>query len=444
MTELTTYKKPIYSLKVDGNNITASLQGRLINLTFTDNRGFDADQLDITLDDSDGKLDLPPRGAEVSLAFGWQESGLVEKGTFTVDEVGHSGAPDTLTIRARSADLRSGLSTMRERTWHQITVGDIIKTIASENDLIPSVSAALAGQLISHMDQTNESSISFLTRLASQFDAIATVKSGRLVFMHAGAGISASGKPLTKLVITRQSGDSHNFNIADRESFTHVKATYHDTAGATKGEIIWGKAEDDAENKHATQQTTSPAGKYKPIAKISKSRAVAKRLARKEWKRINKSKSLRAGYIGVKAPYNDRNLNVTSEVAYGLEDEQREHQSAANLAKRDAARTGKPANAIDHSADNIKTMRHVYASLESARRAARTEWRKIQRGMAEFSITLAYGNPDIIPETPTTVQGFKPAINSTDWLIAKATHSLSDNGYTTQINLEIKATEIPD
>ncbi|KAB8065723.1 phage tail protein I [Janthinobacterium violaceinigrum] len=43
---------------------------RLINLTLTLCRGDESDQLDISLDDSDGKLALPPRGAQIALALG--------------------------------------------------------------------------------------------------------------------------------------------------------------------------------------------------------------------------------------------------------------------------------------------------------------------------------------------------------------------------------------
>lgn len=437
----TSYKQPAFRLNVDGLDITTTVQDRLISLTLTDNRGFEADQLDITLDDGDGKLDLPARGAEVSLAFGWKDSGMVDKGSFTVDEVSHSGTPDTLTIRARSADLRAGLTTQRERSFHQQTVRQIVNTIAAENDLTPMVSTSLASQTVDHIDQTNESSANLLTRLAAQFDAIATVKGGRLLFIHSGAGVTASGKRLPTVTITRQSGDSHHFNIAERDSYSQVKASYHDTSLAIKGEVIWGRAEDDAEHNRAALAAAPPTGIYKPLTKLSKSRTAANRLARKEWRRMTTAQ--RAAYIGVKANYNDRNLDVNGTVTYGLADEQKARQSATRLAAADAARTGAPAVAIESSADDIKTLRHVYASQENARRAARAEWRRLQRGMAEFSITLAHGQPELIPETPATVQGFKPAIDSTDWIITKITHSMSDSGYTSQIALEIKATEIP-
>ncbi len=73
-----------------------------MSLTLTDNRGFEADQLDLELDDADGKIVLPRRGAVITLR--WLEGQpLFPKGAFTVDEIEHTGAPDRLTIRARSA-----------------------------------------------------------------------------------------------------------------------------------------------------------------------------------------------------------------------------------------------------------------------------------------------------------------------------------------------------
>ncbi|SUX74646.1 phage tail protein [Citrobacter freundii] len=52
-----------------------------------------------------------------------------------MDEIEHSGAPDRLTIRARSADFRETLNTRREKSWHQTTVGEAVKEIAARHNL---------------------------------------------------------------------------------------------------------------------------------------------------------------------------------------------------------------------------------------------------------------------------------------------------------------------
>ena len=71
--------------------------------------------------------------------------------------------------------------------------------------------------MIEHIDQTNESDANLLTRLANMFDAVFTVKDGKLLFLKTGFGVSASGKPLPAVHITRTSGDQHRFGVADRE-----------------------------------------------------------------------------------------------------------------------------------------------------------------------------------------------------------------------------------
>lgn len=88
-----------------------------------DNRGFEADQLDLELDNADGMIVLPRRGV-IHLALGWEGQPLFPKGGFTVNEIEHSGSPDWLTIRARSADFRETLNIRREKSWHQTTVGE--------------------------------------------------------------------------------------------------------------------------------------------------------------------------------------------------------------------------------------------------------------------------------------------------------------------------------
>lgn len=438
------HPRPIVQVTVDGISLDTVFKKRLISLTHTDNRGFEADTVEIELDDTDSALDLPPRGAILSLAIGWAATGLINKGTYTVDEISHQGAPDTLSIRARSADLRAGLTTQRERSWHNTTLAAIVQTIASENGLTPAIAPSLANQAIDHLDQTNESAVNLLTRLANRYDAIATVKEGRLIFISSGGGITASGKPIPAITITRGSGDQHQFTLADRQTYVAVRALYNDLAAAIKGEILWGNAEDSAErNIPPAQATPAASGQYKALATTFPSRAKALRAASAAWKTLKTNKAARAAYIGIKAKYNDRNLSASGEVTYGQADDEKKIKSAQRTAENDAAKAGTN-NAFHQSADNLKTLRHVYSSKANANRAARAEWRRLQRGMATFSLTLAKGDPTLFPETPATVSGYKPQIDSTDWIITRVTNTLSDAGYTQRLELEIKATEIPD
>ncbi|EFO3708333.1 phage late control D family protein [Escherichia coli] len=162
-------KTPAFSISIEGRDITTVLDNRLMGLTLTDNRGFEADQLELELDDADGKIVLPRRGAVITLALGWKGQPLFPKGAFTVDEIEHTGAPDRLTIRARSADFRETLNTRREKSWHKTTVGEVVKEIAARHKLKMALGKDLSDKPVEHIDQTNESDGSFLMRLARQY-----------------------------------------------------------------------------------------------------------------------------------------------------------------------------------------------------------------------------------------------------------------------------------
>ncbi|HGM4957386.1 TPA: phage late control D family protein [Serratia liquefaciens] len=220
---------PDFSLSLQEKDITQSIRKRLISLSLTDNRGFEADQLDIELDDSDGLMVMPQRNAVLALSLGWKGAALTPKGLFTVDEVEHHGSPDTLTIRARSADFRGSLNTRRDESYHGTTLSHIVQKVAARNKLKVTIAAGLGGIKVSHIDQTQETDAAFLTRLASLNGAVAVVKNGSLLFMRPCNGTTVNGKPLPVFTLTRQDGDRHSFSIADRDAYTGVTASWLNT-----------------------------------------------------------------------------------------------------------------------------------------------------------------------------------------------------------------------
>lgn len=234
------YPIPAFRLTVNDQDIAHIMSPRLMSLELTDNRGIEADQLSITLSDHDGLLSIPPKGAVIRLWLGWSDTGLVDKGTYTVDETEHSGAPDVLSIRARSADLRKGLKTKRERSWGNTTLGDVLGDVAIGNGLTANISGELDGLPILQLDQANESDANLITRLGEEFDAVITVKAGCLLCLPAGGGKSVSGMPLEHITLTRADGDQHRYLQADRDNYDGVRAYYYDINSAKKQEAIAG------------------------------------------------------------------------------------------------------------------------------------------------------------------------------------------------------------
>lgn len=234
------YPIPQWRVVLDGVDLTERIAPRLLDLTLTECRGGEADQLDLRIHDHDGKMALPKRGVRLSVALGWKATGLVDKGTFIVDEVEYSGAPDIIAVRARSADLTANVRIRRERSWHDTTLGAVLNTLAGEHNLTPRVSEALAKINLPHLDQANESDMNLLTRLGQRFDAVATVKAGAMVFAPIGAGTTATGKPLPTVTLTRRDGDQHQYSVADRDAYTGVRAYWMDKGKARRQSVLVG------------------------------------------------------------------------------------------------------------------------------------------------------------------------------------------------------------
>ena len=107
---------PDYMLMLDSRDITGNISDRLMSMTLTDNRGFEADQLDIELNDADGQVGLPVRGAVLTVYIGWKGFALVCKGKFTVDEVEHRASKSPASEScARSTSTSRRKHRLRER-----------------------------------------------------------------------------------------------------------------------------------------------------------------------------------------------------------------------------------------------------------------------------------------------------------------------------------------
>ncbi|WII94693.1 DNA primase [Moraxella haemolytica] len=236
------YPQPLWSVLVNGQSMTDGIHSRLISLTLTDNRGLLADTLEISLSDHDGTLAIPPKGALIELYLGWHTTAMVYKGSFIVNEITHQGTPDTLSIRAMSADLKETIRQKKERSFAKTTLDKIVQKIAHEHNLTAKIHPDLAKKDIYHLDQ-NESDISLLTRLATEFDATAMVKDDILLMMPLGVHESVSGEPLPTMVITRTLGDRHRYT-ENADSISGVRAHFYDIAKKDKVPVLVGTEDD--------------------------------------------------------------------------------------------------------------------------------------------------------------------------------------------------------
>ncbi|MGI0120274.1 contractile injection system protein, VgrG/Pvc8 family [Zooshikella sp. RANM57] len=220
--------QPTFNIFADDKDITYHIEKFLTDLSVTDEAGFQSDSLTLTVDDPNGILSVPKKGVHLRVYLGYQETGVAYVGEFIIDEPELSGPPDQIVIRGRGADLRNNLKSSKTRSWDRILLGDIVKKIAGEHQLKPKVAIQLAQQFIEHIDQTHESDLHFLTRLAKEYDAISKPAAGDLLFTHRNQSKTVSNKDLPALVLKRSDVISYRLVLADRSDIGHVVAYWQD------------------------------------------------------------------------------------------------------------------------------------------------------------------------------------------------------------------------
>ncbi len=334
-----------WSVSLDGQDLTATMDPLLLSLTIAEKRGGEADQLDIVLSDAAGTLAIPRPGAKLRVSLGWLRGsdlpvGLIDKGLYRVDEAGWSGGMqgDAISIRARSADFTDAFRVRRERGFVGKSVRAVLDAIAGDNGLTARVDATLGARTIPALGFGPKSDAALLAELGRRFDAAATVKAGMLIFAPIGAGKSASGKALPAFAIDRAETVSAEYSRVQREDYGGVEAQWHDKASGTR-------------------KTAKSSG----------------------------SGSTSGGGGG-----------------------------------------GKP-----------KRLRKVYANEADAQQAATAAASRAGRAVAKMSMDLAYGRPDIYPESPITLTGFKDEIMARKWIVAEASHSMDGSrALVTKLELE--------
>ena len=220
---------PDFRVVAETTDITEVIRERLLSLRVVDEAGWQSDTLEIKLDDRSWPIELPRHGAQLIVHLGYKQQGLTRMGVYTVDEVSLEGPPDTLTIRARAANFRKSLKEQKTRGWDGITLGDIVTTIAKEHDLEPVISETLKEKLIQRIDQTDESDLHFLTRLAKEHGAISKPIENRLLFVPRGEARTASQQPMQEVNLSKLDLTRYTFSLADRGKYEAVIAHWHDS-----------------------------------------------------------------------------------------------------------------------------------------------------------------------------------------------------------------------
>ncbi|ODP33059.1 phage late control D family protein [Pandoraea sp. ISTKB] len=227
--------KAIFQVVANGKDITSTIEDRVLKIHTTDKPGLEADECEVELDDRDGAIQFPPKGATLRISLGWEGKGLSLIGEYAIDEITVRGPPDTMIIRGKPANMRATSKTHRNGSWENAKLADIMGDVARRNKWVVACSV---DAVVPRADQFGESDLHFVTRLARMHGATATVKAGKLIVTPRGAGKSASGMPLPAITLARSDVGHYEVSFPDRASFAAVRTKVHDAKSGKKIDLV--------------------------------------------------------------------------------------------------------------------------------------------------------------------------------------------------------------
>lgn len=243
--------KPAYRITANKADITATIEGRVKGISVTDAAGLESDTLELTLEDADPEnpIAFPPTGAELEVWLGY-DSDLQRIGLYVADEIEVAGWPGEMVIRGRAAPYeaskagKSDLQTQKTRAWVKGTkLGDMVAKIAKEHGLTAATSASLASIALPQFDQTEESDISFLVRVARKYDGLVKPGGGKLVLAKRGESKTISGASMPTIKLAATDCTRWSMNQSTRDSEGTVVAFYHDRGLAQRKQVSVGSGD---------------------------------------------------------------------------------------------------------------------------------------------------------------------------------------------------------
>lgn len=249
---------PCFSVVANGTDITNLIADLYEYVSITDGTGYESDTCEVSLiDDPMRPIDLPKKGAELRISMGY-DLAMVDMGLFIVSEISLSGPPEKMIIRGRavpqltSKNGITSLASQKSRSWPKdTTISAVVSKIAKEHGLDPLVSEAAAQIKLPHFDQSDESDLNFLLRIAKRYDAVCKPAGGKLLFVKRG------DIDLPTLTLTKEEVSDWEMTSSTSDSAGTVIAYWHDKKGAKKKEVKVGDGEPVKRLRHSYQDEKS-------------------------------------------------------------------------------------------------------------------------------------------------------------------------------------------
>ena len=231
-------------LNIEGKN-SELMMSLLKNWQLTDGNGIEGDSLTLSIF-SEGVDGIPTKGEkyQVYLDDVFRDEFQISKRSLSLHP---SELRLVLSVAPFSVTDDSGYRARKSSSWDKTTLKKILSDCVAPHGFAVFVHPRLQKIEIEHIDRTDESTPAFIHRLAKQFDAVAKIVDGVYVMVPKGEAVSASGKKIETITLSRPNDANANVmtvsaDLDGRDDFNGVKAFYLDTANGVRKEVSKGQS----------------------------------------------------------------------------------------------------------------------------------------------------------------------------------------------------------
>ena len=265
------------TLLYDGVDISADVSRDLISFTYTDNSAGTVDDLQIVLQDRFmlwRDAWFPEKGATLVAtivpAFG---GGVLDCGTFEIDEIELGGSPNTATIKAVSTPVTAALrGEKRTKAWESTSLKEIAQAIAQRAGLESFYQAKEIKY--QRVDQRDESDLAYLNRLCLESSLNLKVGSGQVVIYDEQEFEKRA--PVSTIDVLGGQVTGYSFKSKTRTVYKKAEVSYRDPSANTVRKFTY------------TPSDVPKVGQTLKVRKRVESIGAARELAKRELRNANK------------------------------------------------------------------------------------------------------------------------------------------------------------
>lgn len=219
------------------------LKDRLLEVQFIDRPGISSDSLEIHIDNRDGKARTLKHGEKIQFFLGYKGDAEYKRGGYILDSTSFQGPPDKIVITANAMNFRDAMAGHRNRLFQDVSIADIVRTIASEHNYETFIDPKFETVVIDHLNQINESDLYFLRSLADEYGAISKCLGQSMAFIPLVNKAESIKAALGSTTIHKQECTRYKVGRTDRSRYSGVKALWNDTrtpSGKTEAITVGG------------------------------------------------------------------------------------------------------------------------------------------------------------------------------------------------------------